>query len=298
MQDEDVFEVIEIDSWDHLKKALMKRSFDYYFRGQLDSDWDLKSSLERTEEEFKSLAESNMLRIFDQHLYTLGLKNIPETKVEKLMLMQHYGAPTRLIDFTESPYVAAFFALNKKTDGLNSSNNKSSIYAINGSSLYTRLTVFGDEEYCRFFDDKKIKVANIYSELIKPRIFDELILGRTIQSKFVTVIKPIYHHERSNSQASIHLSAGNIDYSFLENFRNLLDNSGDIIEKTEPLAVKYIFPNSIREEALPDLNLMNINFSSLFPGIEGFMKDLYFRHESFDYSKKMIFNRIASKFEA
>ena len=33
--------------------------------------------------------------------------------IEWLALIQHYSGPTRLLDFTHSPYVAAFFAMEK-----------------------------------------------------------------------------------------------------------------------------------------------------------------------------------------
>ena len=50
-----------------------------------------------------------------------------------LALMQHYGAPTRLLDWTRSPYVALYFALEK-------ADKESAVWAINREWLENKST--------------------------------------------------------------------------------------------------------------------------------------------------------------
>lgn len=100
------------------------------FRGHTDSAWKLETTFEREFREvtplenfyrkflYPSLA---MLRgVMDFELPPLGdnlnpeLRDIPRLLPvpEKLALLRHYGAPSPLLDWTYSPYVAAFFAFN------------------------------------------------------------------------------------------------------------------------------------------------------------------------------------------
>ena len=89
----------------------------FAFRGQADADWDLTTSLERafsrSGQTIYSLENTEhwMLHDFQAKFY-LYSNNVPRqtNKFEWLALMQHHGGATRLLDFTHSIYVAAYFA--------------------------------------------------------------------------------------------------------------------------------------------------------------------------------------------
>jgi hypothetical protein len=88
----------------------------YIFRGHSNSTWPLQSSLERmlpaAEVDVLRRAEDYSLKEFQSKFHLYDLPNRPPTsKLEWLSLMQHYGVPTRLLDFTTSPYVALYFAM-------------------------------------------------------------------------------------------------------------------------------------------------------------------------------------------
>src|SRR5207247_1327002 len=57
-------------------------------------------------------AETFVVEQFKQRAHlSLPTSREPDTELEWLALIQHHGGPTRLVDFTRSPFVGAFFAI-------------------------------------------------------------------------------------------------------------------------------------------------------------------------------------------
>lgn len=106
--------IIKIKDIDELIKTMNSYSNSYVFRGHADSDWKLATTLERlsSKPKFPNTFEEYSLNEFKAKFHLYDRANItPNSKLEWLSLMQHYGVPTRLLDLTTSPYVALFFAI-------------------------------------------------------------------------------------------------------------------------------------------------------------------------------------------
>lgn len=116
-------QVLEYGSWYELKRDLFielfgKSSFRpgrYLFRGMGNAEWKLSSSFDRR---FSSLGRDQRLRLWESLIEEWRRvcedAGVPDSMVrndERLWAFgQHHGLPTRLLDWTTSPYVAAFFA--------------------------------------------------------------------------------------------------------------------------------------------------------------------------------------------
>lgn len=84
-----------------------------FFRGQSSIDYKLVPSIGRL---FKT-GEENALKDYEQLIfedfkrkYSMFTDTRPNNDIEFLYLAQHYGLPTRLLDWTYNPLIALYFA--------------------------------------------------------------------------------------------------------------------------------------------------------------------------------------------
>lgn len=102
----------------------MGNTYRWYFRGQADAAWALQPSIVRSfnksvDREFAINLEHGALYHFKKRI-RLFMPNCilsdNDHHTDWWALMQHYSCPTRLLDWTLSPYVALYFAVRDASD--------------------------------------------------------------------------------------------------------------------------------------------------------------------------------------
>jgi hypothetical protein len=251
-----------LGSWNDFLDIVRSTPYsNWAFRGERHANWSLSTSLSRHFKDFGihprawPEQERRILRIFKRkaHQY-LAQPPALDDDFQWLALMQHHGAPTRLLDFTWSPYVAAFFSLERATDD-------AAVWALNPSEL-------GSREVRKPGAPARITLPEM--DLRIPGNFARYFLPG--DHAFIWVGEPDTMNRRLIAQSGTFAVPGVLDAP-LENVLLRYPEPGNMI-------AKIVLPaGKVREDGLRELYRMNLTYATLFPDLDGLARSLGYELE-------------------
>jgi hypothetical protein len=170
--------------------------------------------------------------------------------------MQHYGAPTRLLDWTYSFFPALYFAVEN-------GDSEGALWAINHTKLVAALRADTNLALIEKLVDETRNVLDL--ETFKKAF------AQSPAVPFVCPVNPYRLNERLTIQQGLFLCPGDVSKPFERNLAALLGESPDSAVMT-----KLLISNEpqFRRDILTQLHRMNMNASTLFPGLDGFARSL------------------------
>lgn len=226
-----------------LQESLLRGNMDMptlWYRGQANKNWGIVPSIQR---ENNHEYEQILCHSFYHGASQIMKKHIPKSSYEEwLSLMQHYGLPTRLLDWSYSPLVALFFALDEKDA------DACIIVLVPEFLNYNQ----GYSSYVYPIDSDKA----IY--LLKPAFI------KTIPSDKILACFSISNDLRLYTQRAAF---------------TIHDSSKDLCEKCDQKSIyKIIIPNNRKAYFKNILDLLGYKESFLFPDLSHVAKQSILRH--------------------
>ncbi len=253
-----------IDSMDGVMKLISDHEYnesiqrirsEYLYRGLPNSAFNLTTSLRLSCKELHKELEPSILRNFTKYASIVD-PTLQSSVWKQMMVGQHHGLPTRLMDWTRSPLIALHFSTEEHNlEKL--SKRDCVVWRIDTRDVNRNLP----EKYKEALSKNKTFIFTV----------DDL-------SRIVGTLEQ--YDEDMGSSALVNIEPPSIDqriinqYSF---FSIIPSGMGDIekfLDECTENTVRYIIKKEIRWAVRDLLDQMNVNERLLYPGLDGLSRAL------------------------
>jgi hypothetical protein len=198
-------------------------------------------------------AEQHMIREFRRRYRYDNQDLVKSDVLYCLSVMQHYDLPTRLLECSYSPYVAAKFAIE-------SGRGHGTIWCFN--------TKWCEEAASAIAGTQRVQSRKAVATR-DDRSFVPLYMGGR-KRKFVLPERPLELHERLIAQQGVYLCPGDVGVSLVRNIMAMRGWEKD----ANVVKLRLRFGRTELRKLEQRLDRMQVNSAELFPGLDGIVRSL------------------------
>ncbi|MEK6701136.1 MAG: FRG domain-containing protein [Planctomycetota bacterium] len=225
---------------------------DWAHRGQASAEWkDLRPSLARAlapglsqgdRLNIERQATQTFLQLARHHLDAADSALLGHP-LQRNVIMQHFRAPTRLLDWTASPWVALYFAVSSFPD------QDGTVWSFRTTDL--RIRTMQDQQQV------EVGLQNGRAERLLEMFYNE------VPMPIVWLLDPWTRNSRLAAQQALFTVASDVGGDHAQLLADFYPTeSNDVL-------CRFVIPKELKRQTVLMLAAMNISPATLFPGLDG-----------------------------
>lgn len=241
--------------WDIISKQdfeteIARNRSSYLYRGMPNVAFCLKTSLSRNCKHKASNIERSILRNFTKYA-SIEDDRLEDSIWRQLIIGQHHGLPTRLLDWTYSPLIALHFATSGE-DLAQMEENDCVVWEIDIEEINSLLP----QTYQKKLDEES-------SYLFTVEMLDSLTQSLEVYDKEMADSAMILIEPPSIDQRIIN------QYSYFSIVPRDVENIEEFLNNNTDHTTKYVIDKSLKWRIRDMLDQLNVNERIVFPGLDG-----------------------------
>ena len=253
---------IYIDNLDDLMSIITEQEYRpdierhrslYIYRGMSNIKFDMTTSLKRNCKGHQGELEPAMLRYFAKYA-AMDQPQVENNVWRQMVLGQHYGLPTRLLDWSHSPLVALHFAVSENNMDKMEAHD-CVMWRMDMNELHELLPV----SYQQILNDENTTVFSVDMLCRIAPTLDQYDADMKDQS--MVIVEPPSMDLRIINQ-----------YSFFSIVPNGMDSIEKFLDERTENTAKIVISKDLRWRIRDLLDQLNMSERTVYPGLDGLSK--------------------------